>query len=68
VIAPELIDCIANGRAPRIDELDRMAGHIWADLCPERSAFCWGELSADSSERLVSLRAAHAALIGSGAD
>ncbi|MHA6717872.1 hypothetical protein ACX40Y_00335 [Sphingomonas sp. RS6] len=66
MIAPEVIDCIANGRQPRVDELYRVAGHIWADLHPGESAFSWGDASDNSSERLITLRVAQAALVGSG--
>jgi hypothetical protein len=64
-IAPEVIDCIAEGREPDVDELFRVARHIWADVQGPRSAFAWGELTQDSSERLLSLKAAQAALVGS---
>lgn len=63
-IAPEVIACIAEGRDPSVDELFRVAGQIWTDMRGSRSAFAWGELTSDSSERLVSLRAAQAALAG----
>lgn len=63
-IAPEVIDCIAEGRDPSVDELFRVAGQIWTDIRGPRSAFAWGELTHDSSERLLSLRAAQAALAG----
>lgn len=63
-IAPEMIDCIAEGRRPSVDELHRVAGHIWTDIQGDRSAFTWGELGADSSERMLTLKAAQAALIG----
>lgn len=65
-IASEVIDCIAEGRAPSVDELFRVADHIWTDIRGPRSAFTWGELTADSSERLLTLRAAQAALAGNG--
>lgn len=63
-IAPEMIDCIREGRLPTADEVARVAGRIWADLKGTRSAFSWGELTEDSSERLLAIRAAHAALTG----
>ncbi len=63
-IAPEMIDCIAEGRSPSAEELFRVADHIWTDLRGPRSAFSWGELTQDSSERLLTLRAAQAALAG----
>lgn len=66
MFASEVIDCIAQGRAPSADELARVADHIWTDMRGSRSAFAWGELTADSSERLLTLRAARAALAGNG--
>lgn len=64
-IAPELIACIAEGREPSHAELLRVADQIWSDCLGTRSAFAWGELAADSSERLLTLRAAQHALAGS---
>ena len=64
-IAREVIDCIAHGRDPSSDELASVASRIWNDIRGSRSAFAWGELGHDSSERLLSLKAAHAALSGS---
>jgi hypothetical protein len=63
-IAPEVIACITEGRSPSADELFRVAGQIWSEMRGSRSAFSWGELTSDSSERLVSLKAARAALAG----
>ncbi|MBO9623935.1 MAG: hypothetical protein J7500_14595 [Sphingomonas sp.] len=65
-IAPEMIDCIAQGRPPRVDALFRVADHIWQDVRGSRSAFAWGELPDENSERQLILRAAHAALLGGG--
>ncbi|WP_044330589.1 hypothetical protein [Sphingomonas hengshuiensis] len=65
-IAPEVIACIAEGRDPSVDELLRVADHIWTEVRGTRSAFAWGELTADSSERLLGLRAAQGALVGGG--
>lgn len=63
-IAPEVIDCIAEGREPSADELLRVADCIWTDIRGSRSAFAWGDLTQDSSERLLTIRAAQAALAG----
>ncbi|MBB4097446.1 hypothetical protein [Sphingomonas kyeonggiensis] len=63
-IAPEVVACISEGRDPSDAELLRVAGQIWTDIRGARSAFAWGELTADSSERLLSLRAARGALAG----
>ena len=65
MFAPEVIDCIAEGRLPSLEELHRVAGHIWSDIKGARSAFAWGELTDDSSDRLLTLRVAEAALAGS---
>ncbi|RYG88362.1 MAG: hypothetical protein EON59_04655 [Alphaproteobacteria bacterium] len=63
LIAPEVIACIAEGRDPSLAELNRVAETIWADLKAARPAFAWDKPQSDS-ERLLILRAAHAALIG----
>jgi hypothetical protein len=63
-IAPEVIDCIAQGRKPSDDELLRVAGRIWREVRGTRSAFSWGQLADDSSDRLLVMRAAKAALAG----
>jgi hypothetical protein len=65
-IAPEIVDCISEGRRANADELFRVAAFIWNDMRSGRSAFGWGELTSDSSERVLSLRAAQAALAGGG--
>lgn len=64
MIAPEVVACIAEGRDPSIDELYSVADRIWDDIQGPKSAFAWGQLTADSSERLLTLKAAQAALIG----
>ena len=63
-IAPEVIACIAEGRAPSIDELQRVADRVRADLAGAGSAFAWGNAESENSAHLVSLRAAQAALVG----
>lgn len=63
-VVSELVDCIAAGRAPSSDEVQRVAGLIWTDLRGPRSAFAWTELADDSAERLLILRAAQVALEG----
>lgn len=62
-IAPEVIACIAEGRDPSPAELDRVAHSIWADLKAARPAFAWDKPQSEN-ERLLILRAAHAALTG----
>lgn len=66
IIAPEVIDCIAEGRPPSVEELFRVADQVWLDIRGAKSAFSWGELTHDSSERLLTLRVAQAALAGGG--
>lgn len=59
-IAPEVINCIAQGRPPRIDELHRVANHIRKDL----EAFGAEPVGGRISGKLLILRAAQAALVG----
>ena len=63
-IAPEIIDCIAEGRLPTISELRRVAERIRSELHGARSVFPWSRTVAEESERRVMLRAARAALAG----
>lgn len=63
-IAPEVIACIAEGRAPTPGELARVAERVRADLQGNRSAFAWGAPDPEQTAQL-SLRVAEAALIGS---
>lgn len=63
-IAPEIIDCISEGRSPSIQELVRVADHILSDMHGSRSAFAWGDQHESSIERVRSFKAAHAALAG----
>lgn len=65
-VAPEVVDCIAQGRPPSVNELYRVAEHIRSDLRGARPAFAWGETEPDNIERLLTLRVAHAALVGDG--
>lgn len=67
-ITREMIDCIADAREPSEAELARVAGHIWADLQEGRSAFSWDDLNEDNAGKLLTLRAARAALTGAGPD
>ena len=64
-IAPEIVDCIGQGRSPSVQELVRVADHILSDMQGARSAFTWGNQHENSIERVRSLKAAHAALMGS---
>jgi hypothetical protein len=63
-IAPEVIACIAEGRPPTPDELERVAQRVRADLGNARSAFAWSEAETAAADQL-SLRVAELALIGS---
>lgn len=64
LIPNQLVDCIANDRDPTVQELFALAERIWTDASGTRSAFTWGRLPPDSSDRLVALRAAKLALSG----
>ncbi len=65
-IAPEVIACIAEGRAPTPHELERVARRVRADLGNARPAFAWGETDADATAAdHLSLRVAELALLGS---
>ena len=60
-----VVDCVASGRAPTVQELFHVAELIWAEGAADRSAFRWGYLAPTDPEKLNSLRAAQAALVGS---
>lgn len=65
-LAPDqLIDYVANGRPPTVDELMDLAERMWVEGGPHRSAFAWGQLQPYSSERVLALRSAALALNGS---
>jgi len=66
LFADAVIDCMGEARTPTLEELMIVAQRIWSDGAASRSAFSWGELSASSSDRLGSMRAAGLALHGSG--
>lgn len=63
-IPAQLVDCIATGRDPTIDELFTQAERIWRESATERPAFAWARLAPASAERVGALRAAQAALSG----
>ena len=65
LIADQLVDCIANDRDPTVQELFALAERMWTEGSAGRSAFAWGCLPPDSTDRLRSLRAAQLALSGS---
>ena len=62
---PTVIDCVACDRAPTIRELFDVAERIWIDGAPGRSAVSWGYLDVTDPDKLMALRAAKGALLGS---
>lgn len=64
LFAVEVVDCMAEGRSPTLQEVFRVAERIWIESAPDRSAFAWGRLPAAAPARLHSLRAARVALCG----
>lgn len=65
-IAPEIIACIAEGRLPTMRELRRVAERIRSELHSAQSVFRWGRSIPARLERRLMLRAALAALAGTG--
>lgn len=63
-IAPEIVSCIGEGRAPSVHEVVRVADHILDEVCGSRSAFNWGVEDDACLGRGQSFRAALAALSG----
>ena len=61
---PIVIDCVARGRAPTVQELFDVAERIWTDGAAGRSAFNWDRLGTTDPDKLMALRAAKAALLG----
>jgi hypothetical protein len=60
-----VIDCVASGRAPTVQELFHVAELIWSEAGADRPAFRWGCLAPTDPEKMTSLRAAQVALLGS---
>ena len=60
-----VIDCMAHDRAPTVQELFDVAERIWTEGAPGRSAFSWCRLGVTDPDKLMALRAAQAALLGS---
>jgi len=60
-----VIDCIAGDRSPTVQELCQVAELIWAEGAADRSSFRWGCLAPTDPAKLMSLRAAQVALLGS---
>ena len=63
-IAPEIIACITEGRLPTLRELRRVAERMRGELCGARDRF---RSVPERIERRLMLRAALAALAGTGA-
>jgi hypothetical protein len=64
-VAPELIACIREARHPTIHELGRLAERIRTEIYGAAPAFAWAGARDERHERLMSLRFAQAALLGS---
>lgn len=60
----QLINCMANGRDPTIQEMSDIAERIWTDGAAGRSAFSWADLPPKSDDRLAAFRGAKLALVG----
>ncbi|GGB43642.1 hypothetical protein GCM10011380_36350 [Sphingomonas metalli] len=60
-----VIDCVAGDRAPTVQELFHVAEVIWTEGAADRSAFRWDCLAPTDPGKLMSLRAAQAAMLGS---
>lgn len=58
--------CISQGRAPRSDEIDETASHVWREVFGGRRH--WTEIPADAPERRCAMRIATAALLGKSAN
>lgn len=63
-VAPELVACIAGGRAPTIQELARMADRIARELSGSHSRLRLASGAGDRSVRLIRYRVAQASLVG----
>ncbi len=63
-IPTAIIDCIAHAREPGVRELCAVADHIRSDLDGDRADGAKPAKIPEAAARLLSLRAAHAALIG----
>lgn len=63
-IAPEIINCIREGRAPTVQELSRVAAIIRREMSGDRSIFSWGRPPDDMTGQVLALRFALASLVG----
>jgi hypothetical protein len=60
-----VIDCVATNRAPTVKELFHVAERIWGEGAADRSTLRWGRLAPTDPDKLMALRAAQIALLGS---
>lgn len=63
-LAPEIVACIGEGRAPTLQELGRVADRIRAEIYGSMPVFAWAHEDHGSAERLLSYRLALVALMG----
>jgi hypothetical protein len=63
-LAPEIVACIGEGRAPTLQELGRVADRIRAEIFGSMPVFAWAQEEHGSAERLLSYRLALVALTG----
>ena len=63
-IAPEIIECIREGRAPTVQELSRVAAIILREMSGHQSIFPWEHPPGDERGHVLALRFALAALVG----
>lgn len=64
-IPKEIVECIARDRKPTPLEIRRVADHIWRDIRVEKSG-ADARMADDANARRPILKAARAALAGSG--
>jgi hypothetical protein len=60
-----LIDCVATGRDPTVQELLAVAERIWSETGRARSALSWRYLPTSSEDRARAIQLALAAMRGS---
>jgi len=60
-----LIDCVATGRDPTLQELLDVAERIWRETGQSRSAFAWRDVPSAADARAQAIRLALTALRGS---
>lgn len=63
-IPSAIIDCIAHAREPGVRDLCAVADHIRSDLRGRASEAAKPATLSEAAARLLSMRAAHAALTG----